>query len=237
MQIASRNLTTDMSDHFATFIILHSNIKSKETDRPMIRIYSEQNKHTLFDEVNWDMELRHKNINVAMLSFHRKITAAYNKSFQFKRLSRKRAKDKPWITTGLKESIKRKHLLYQKFIFDSSEENKVVYKVFKNKLRSVIRKAETDYYKNVFNSRIQSMKMMWTELGNLLNTKKKSKGNSISKLSINNQEITKDKDIANALNNHFTKLGKNLADKVRYLTLSGPGGGGGGIRPPKVLPP
>ena len=32
---------------------------------------------------------------------------------------------------------------------------------------------------------------------------------------INNQEITKDKDIANALNDHFTKNGKNLADKVR----------------------
>ena len=130
-------------------------------------------------------------------------------------MSRERAKDKPWITTGRKESIKRKHLLYQKIIFDSSEENKVVYNVFKNKLRSVIRKAETDYYKNVFNSKTQSMKEMWKELGNLLNTKKKSKGNSISKLSINNQEITKDKDIANALNDHFTKIGKNLADKVR----------------------
>ena len=59
------------------------------------------------------------------------------------------------------------------------------------------------------------MKEMWIELGNLLNTKKKSKGNSISKLSINNQEITKDKDIANTINNHFTKIGKNLADKVR----------------------
>ena len=50
---------------------------------------------------------------------------------------------------------------------------------------------------------------------NLLNTENKSKGNSISKLSINNQEITKDKDIANASNNHFTKIGKNLADNVR----------------------
>ena len=127
------------------------------------------------------------------------------------RLSIKEAKDNPWITTGLKESITRKHLLYQKFVFDSSENNKVVYKVFKNKLRSVIRKAETDYYKNVFKSKTQSMKDMWKEVGNLLNTKKKSKRNSISILIMNNQEITKDKDIANAI----TKIGKNLADKVR----------------------
>ena len=36
---------------------------------------------------------------------------------------------------------------------------------------------------------------------------------------MNNQEITKDKDIANALNEHFTKIGKNLADKVRPETF------------------
>ena len=49
----------------------------------------------------------------------------------------------------------------------------------------------------------------------MLNTTKKSKGNSKNKLSTNNQEITKDKDIANTLNNHLTKIDKNLADKVR----------------------
>ena len=118
-QIASGNLMTDMSDHFANFI-LHSNCKSKETDRPMVRIYSEQNKNTfkkLLSDVNWDAELKHRNVNEAMLAFNQKITTAYNKSFPFKRLSRKRAKDKPWITTGFKESIKQKHLLYEKFIF------------------------------------------------------------------------------------------------------------------------
>ena len=149
------------------------------------------------------------------VSGNQKITIAYNKSFPFKRLSRKRAKDKPWITTGLKESIKQTHLLYKKFIFNRSEENKVAYKIFKNKLRSLIRKAETDYYTNVFSSKTQSMTEMWKELHNLLNTKKKNKGNSITKLIVNHQEITKDRDIAKALNEHFTKIGKNLADKVR----------------------
>ena len=50
---------------------------------------------------------------------------------------------------------------------------------------------------------------------NFLNTKKKSKGSPISKIIRNNKEITDDKDIANALNDHFTKIGKNLADKVK----------------------
>ena len=42
------------------------------------------------------------------------------------------------------------------------------------------------------------MKEMWKELTNLLNTKKKNKGSSISKIIINSKEITDDKDIAYA---------------------------------------
>ena len=74
-QIASGNLMTDMSDHFANFIILHSNIESKETDRPMVRIYNEQNKNTfqkLLGDVNWDIELEHKNVNEAIMTFNQK---------------------------------------------------------------------------------------------------------------------------------------------------------------------
>ena len=59
------------------------------------------------------------------------------------------------------------------------------------------------------------VKEMWKELGNLLNTKKKNKGSSMSKIIINSKEITDDNDIANVLNDHFTKIGKNLVDKER----------------------
>ena len=40
-QVASGNLMTDMCDHFANFIILHSSKKSKLSDRPRVRIFSE----------------------------------------------------------------------------------------------------------------------------------------------------------------------------------------------------
>ena len=82
------------------------------------------------------------------------------------KLSGKRSKDKPWITTGLKQSNKQKHLLYQKYIYDSTEVNNQIYKIFKNKLRTLIRKAEADYYKESFNYKTQSMQQMWRELGN-----------------------------------------------------------------------
>ena len=197
---------TDMSDHFANLLILHSSTKSKLADRPKVRIFSNKNKNNfkrLIGEIKWEKELIDKNTNEAMLIFN-----------QFKRLSRKRAKDKPWITSGLKQSIKQKHILYQKYIFHQTEENKTIYKLYKNKLRSMIRKAEAEYYKESFNSKIHSMKEMWKELGNLSNSNKTKNNNSISNLIINNEELTNNKDIANALNTHFTTIGKNLADKV-----------------------
>ena len=183
----------------------------------MVRIFSEKAKNiyqNLLSEISWDEELSNENVNEAIQVFSKKLQIAYNKSFPLKRLSRKRAKDKPWITTGLKPSIKQKHLLYQQFVFDRTEENKVAYKTLKNKLRSVIRKAEADYYKEAFSSKSKSIKEMWKELGNLLSTTERRKGNPISKLIVNNVEITKDKDIANTLNKHFTNIGKNLAEKI-----------------------
>ena len=78
----------------------------------------------------------------------------------------------------------------------------------------MIRKAETEYYKESFNNKTHNMKEMWNEPGNLLNTDKKTKGNSINNLIINNKKLQNNKDIENALNEHFTIIGKNLAAKV-----------------------
>ena len=78
----------------------------------------------------------------------------------------------------------------------------------------MIRKAETEYYKGSFNNKTHDMKEMRKELGNMLNKNKKEKSNSISKLIINNRKLKNDKDIANALNEHFTTISKNLAAKV-----------------------
>ena len=92
----------------------------------------------------------------------------------------------------------------------------MAYKTLKNKSRSVIRIAEADYYKEAFSSKSKSIKEMWKELlvGKLLSTANRKKGNPISKLIVNNVEITKDKDIAYTLNKHFTNIRKNLAEKI-----------------------
>ena len=66
---------TDMSDHFANLIILHSSKKSKLTDKPKVRIFNENNKDNfkhLISSINWEEELKSKNVNEAMLIFNKK---------------------------------------------------------------------------------------------------------------------------------------------------------------------
>ena len=193
INISSGNLMTDMSDHFAYFIILNSSNKSKVTDRPKVRIFSDKNKNTfknLIGEIRWESKLMIRMLmNQCLFSIKRYLLHITN-PFPFKRQSRKRAKDKPWVTARLKQSIKQRHILYQKYIFYQTEENKTAYKIFKNKLRPMIRKAEADYYKESFNSKTHNMKEMWKELSNLLHTNRKNKSNLISKLIVLKKELT-----------------------------------------------
>ena len=82
IQILSGNLMTDMSDHFANFIILHSKNKNIAVDRPMVRIFSDKNKtafHNLLSTINCENEMSDRNANEAMIIFNQKHTIAHNK--------------------------------------------------------------------------------------------------------------------------------------------------------------
>ena len=83
---------------------MHSKNKNRAVDRPMVGMFSDKNKATfqnLLSTINGENELSDKNANEAVIIFNQKLTIAYNKSYLFVKLSGKRSKDKPWITTGL----------------------------------------------------------------------------------------------------------------------------------------
>ena len=113
---------TDMSDHFANFIILHSSNKSKLTERPRVRIFSENNKHNfknLISSINWEEELKSKSVNEAMLIFNKKISIAYNKSFPFKRLFIKGPKINPGLHQALNKVLNI-NIYYTKNIYSTN---------------------------------------------------------------------------------------------------------------------
>ena len=93
-QFKCGNLLTDISDHFAKFLILYTNKNSKKKlkNRPMVRLFREQNKlkfQEILKMIDWDLEPGQRTTDEAMQIFYKEFQIAYNKAFPFVKLSQK----------------------------------------------------------------------------------------------------------------------------------------------------
>jgi len=74
--------------------------------------------------------------------------------------------------------------------------------------KRVLADAENAYYREHFDTKINSIKQLWLNLNRIFSLSKAKSNTSISKLIVNNVEITESKDICNGLNNFFCTVGK-----------------------------
>ncbi len=109
--------------------------------------------------------------NEALDIFYKIYNEAYEQSFPLVRQSRARAKDKRWITDGLKTSIHHKNKLFGKFKL-SPDQYRCEYTRYKNILTKCIRRTEEEYYKNLINSEKQNLHTPWNIFGSIINPKK-----------------------------------------------------------------
>ena len=115
--------------------------------------------------------------------FYRKINDLVNKHAPMKFLSNRRLKQlqKPWITQGIRTSIKVKNQL-----FSSGDTDK--YKYYRNELCHLIRISKKLYFNNYIDFNIQNMKRTWIGINTLMNNNKK-RSSTISRLKdLNNNE-------------------------------------------------
>ena len=109
----SGNLWCDVTDHLPNYFIISEKVKKATTDndRPLIRLYSAKNmRHFQYMTANteWGDIYATSSVNEAYSLFETKINGCYNASFPQVKLSRKRARDKKWMTPGLKICSKKK---------------------------------------------------------------------------------------------------------------------------------
>ena len=108
-------LFCDISDHLPCFVNLRTKIKQKSYSRPKVRLFGSQNSSNfknLMTNFNWNT--LNENSTNWYQDFLVQIKKKIDSAFPLVTLSRKRAHDKPWITTGLKSSISKNHKLYKK---------------------------------------------------------------------------------------------------------------------------
>ena len=191
---------------------------TKQDRKFKVRIYGTKNTDaiaSLIKQANWDEIRNSSDVNKCTDAFQRVLSNAYNKAFPVKLISNSRMKDKPWVTTNLKRCIVKKNKIFANFKSKKTLLSKMAHKTYRNILNSCLRQAKSNYFKELFDDKVNRVSKMWTVMGNIINPKKGKSNNLIKRIiTDDDQSYFDDTDIANALNTHFCTVGKKTAAKI-----------------------
>ena len=113
----------------------------------------------------------------------------------------------------MRKSIIIKNKLYKKFIRTKSLYYHNKFKHYRTKLNHLINISKVDYYSNYFNNNRTNIKNMWRGIKNIRSLKPLNTSLP-SKILTNNTEVTDCKSIANAFNDFFSNIGRNVASSI-----------------------
>ena len=146
-------------------------------DRPFIRLFTERRIELFMNNLDSENALIEDSdltdIDSSYSIFSTNYFNLFNRYFPYIKQSRKSFKDKPFITKGIKVSIKYKNKLFRKYRDNPTDVNEAAWKRFRNKTNSLIKTLQENYYKKLINSNNNNSKQFWKTFGNILNKNKK----------------------------------------------------------------
>ena len=213
--VACGNLISDISDHFSQFCIFKSmkdKIWVKKSKMRDFSRFSSDRLHADLSNVNWNALFSNESsdVNNKFSSFYNKFNKLVNKHAPMKTISNRKAKQfcKPWITKGLRKSIRVKNKLY-------ASHDRVKYKMHRNRICTLTRISQQQYNTKFFKDNSTNMKKTWEGINSILGHKSKnSKTVSFIKDPDDNSMSNNPDRIANILNEHFASVGPKLANKL-----------------------
>ncbi len=164
-------------------------------------------------DIDWTDVLNSDDPNNAYDIFVTKFTSLYNKHCPIVNIRIKnRNLEKPWLTNGLINAIKKKNNLYKTFIKTKALGDETKYKRYKNKVTYLLRVAEKCYYTELLDKHKNDAKETWKILNKCIKTNTYS--SLPSSFLDNNKHLSDAKEIANGFNNFFVNVGPNLAKNI-----------------------
>ena len=222
-QTISGNLTVNFSDgHLPSFSIFpksnQNHLPKKHNIYVRDKLSEDKKENFLLDLAEIDMTKEviidndpDKSLN-NLLHHTDLLTDRYSPAYKLTNKEFKQT-SKPWITIGIRNSIKRKDKMFKKYI---NMQNSTLrddihkeYKILKNRINSLIYHSKKNYYTKYFNQYADNIKKIWIGIKNIINIKSKDQ-NSPNCIEVNNELITDNKDICNNFNEYFT----TVADKI-----------------------
>ena len=215
-------LTTDISDHFPVF---HLSKKCSEhyinNEYKTIRIINEI-KTLRFTEkmqnTNWSVLDSFTDCQSYFSNFLKLFKSMYDESFPVMRVRIKYRNRLPWLSDGLKSSIKLKNKLYVISLKHPTMYNVHKYKQYKNKLTSILKLEEKNFYQRQIIDNKNNLRKVWAIIKEVIN---KNKNSRISdQFIINDKTETDPIRIAQGFNNYFANIGQSLASKINSDNVS-----------------
>ena len=215
----SGNIICDLTDHLPNFLVLDTMHWSANDVFRYTHDYSTFSGSDLlqdFEEIEWESVFKENGTSHDFDSFYNITNSIIDNHIPLKKLSKREAKfrSKPWITHGIRKSIKTKNKLFKQYITKNSQSIHSQYKVYRNKLKHVLNVSKKLYYKQYFCNNVNNIKAMWRGIKQIINTKGR-KMSFPSTLEVNGNCLVDTKSIANAFNEYFTSVGPMLANSIQ----------------------
>ena len=127
-------IINDLSDHLPVFQICDyvDNIHQQENQCFETRPINEEKLQSFISilvNMKWEVILNNEDVNFTYTKLIEIFTNTYESSFSVRKLSRKtKRQHKPWMTPGLKNACKKKHVLYKRFLKARNDAAEVRYK-------------------------------------------------------------------------------------------------------------
>ena len=124
----------------------------------------------------------------------------------------------PWMTSRLKECIKKKAKLYRLYLRGIISKGE--YTRFKNRLTNIIRRSKALYYARIFHENGNNPKMVWSTINGILNRRV----NPVLKQVTRNGEVLTGEALANFANDYFVNIAATLTralpDSIEFACLA-----------------
>ena len=221
----SGNIVHDLSDHLPNFLIFNKFSSLPCNVKIFKRDYSKFDQQALISEIqliDWETIFVPNDSACNMFkSFYSKISSIINKHIPVKQLSRReiKLKSKPWISKALRKSIQIKNNYYKKYLKTKSTYYHTKFKLYRNKLNHLLKISKKQYYNEYFFQNIKDGKRIWKGIKQIVKIKPQTSQRLI-KIVDNNLEITEPKLVANAFNNYFANIGRNLESEILSVSNS-----------------
>ena len=166
--------------------------------------------------MNWELLHNHDSVDDVFNQFTNKITSLYDEYCPIKKVKiRSKLNSPPWLTRSLVKACRKKNRLYKNHIMNKNIITEGKYKKYKNKLTSILRYCEKQYYDDLFAEYSSNIKKTWSVLNSIIKNKK-GDSNVNEKFIGSNGEIMVNKgEIANSFNNFFVEVGPKLAATIK----------------------